>query len=44
MGEYWEVLVDLYTVESGRSDMVLHARVFAENDGYRIEPGMVYVP
>ena len=44
MESYWEVLVDLYTEESGLSDMVLHARVYPENSGYRIDPGLVCVP
>lgn len=28
MGSHWETLVDLWTKEEGRSDLVLHARVF----------------
>jgi hypothetical protein len=41
---HWEVLVDLWTVESGPSDMVLHADVFEVENGFRIEIHAVYVP
>jgi hypothetical protein len=44
MGEHWEVLVDLWTVESGESDLVLDARVFEVDDGFRVEVHAVYVP
>jgi hypothetical protein len=44
MGTRWEVLVDLWTVESGRSDMVLHVFVSEVKTGFRIEIHLVYVP
>ena len=44
MNGYWEVLVDLWTVESGRSDLVLHLRVFEAGKGFRFELHGVYVP
>jgi len=44
MGTHWEVLVDLWTVESGKSDLVLDARVFEQETGFRIEIHSVYVP
>lgn len=44
MGGSWDVLVDLWTVESGRSDLVLSARVFEQGDGHRIAIHIVYVP
>ncbi len=45
MGTYWAVLVDLWTKESGPSDLVLHARVFEVGDGvFRIEVHSVHVP
>jgi hypothetical protein len=44
MGTHWDVLVDLWTVESGRSDMVMSARVFEMERSFRIEIGAVYVP
>ena len=43
-GSHWDVLVDLWTVESGRSDMVLDARVSETPDGFSIEIHLVYVP
>lgn len=43
-GEFWEVLVDLYTEEEGRSDLVLHVRVYEVGDGWRFEVVLVYVP
>jgi hypothetical protein len=43
-GTHWEALVDLWTAESGPSDMVLSARVFEAGEGYRFEVQMVYVP
>ncbi len=44
MGSYWDVMVDLYTVESGRSDMVLQAKVFESGDGFVYQVHLVYVP
>lgn len=41
---YWQVLVDLWTAESGRSDLVLHARVFEARDGIRVVIESVHVP
>lgn len=43
-GEYWDVLVDLYTEEEGASDLVLKVRVYEAADGYRYEVDMAYVP
>ena len=44
MGDHWEVLVDLVTAESGRSDMVLHAMVRDDDAGIAIETCCVHVP
>jgi len=44
MGDSWDVLVDLWTAESGPSDLVLDAKVFEAGDGIRVEVGLVYVP
>lgn len=44
MGEHWDVLLDLWTRESGPSDLVLHARVFETESGFRIEVTSVHVP
>ena len=43
-GTHWDLIVDLWTAESGRSDMILDARVFEREDGFRIEIHAVYVP
>ncbi len=42
--DYWDVLVDLHTVEEGRSDLVLGARVTETHDGYSYAVHMIYVP
>ena len=45
MDGYWDVLVDLWTVESGRTDLVLSARVHEEEgDFVRVAVEGVYVP
>lgn len=44
MGTHWEVLVDLWTVESGRSDLVLYVRVFEVDNGFRFEVDSIHVP
>ncbi len=44
MGTHWDVLVDLWTAEEGRSDLVLGARVAESNNGYIVNVDMVYVP
>jgi hypothetical protein len=44
MDTHWDVRVDLWTVESGRSDLVLSARVFEDVEGFLFEVGSVYVP
>ena len=42
--EYWEVLVDLFTVEKGRSDLVLHVHVFEQLGSFLFKVHFVYVP
>jgi hypothetical protein len=42
--EYWEVLVDLFTVEEGRSDLVLHVHVYEQAGGFVFKVHFVYVP
>jgi hypothetical protein len=44
MGTHWDVLVDLWTAEEGRSDLVLSCKVYESDQGYRIALYMVYVP
>jgi hypothetical protein len=43
-GESWEVLIDLWTAEEGRSDMVLDARVYEVGDDFEIQIHLIYVP
>ena len=44
MRAYWDILVDLWTAESGRSDLALCARVYEVDEGFRIEILSVHVP
>ena len=44
MDGYWDVLVDLWTAESGPSDLALSARVYEDGDSFRIEVQGIYVP
>jgi len=44
MLDYWEVLVDLYTVNENASDLVLFARVYEEDQRYCFEIESVHVP
>lgn len=44
MLSHWEVLVDLSTVQSGTSDLVLAARVHETADGFVITVDSVHVP
>ena len=43
MGTFWEVLIDLWTEESGPSDMVLSMQVEESAPGYSFNIHMVYV-
>lgn len=43
-GHHWDVLVDLWTVGEGGSDLVLELKVVEGGDGYMVEIHMVYVP
>lgn len=43
-GTHWDVLVDLWTVEEGRSDLVLEGRISETAAGLRFTVHMVYVP
>jgi hypothetical protein len=44
MGNRWDVLIDLWTLGEGRSDLVLSARVSESEEGFLFDIGMVYVP
>jgi len=41
---YWNVLVDLFTVEEGRSDLVLQVNVVEQGDRFLFKAHLVYVP
>lgn len=43
-GDHWNCLVDLWTAEEGRSDLVLDVDVFEDEGGYRFRVHLVYVP
>jgi hypothetical protein len=44
MDGYWDVLVDLWTLESGASDLALSARVREHGEGFLIEIQGLHVP
>ena len=44
METHWDLIVDLWTVESGESDLVLSLSVFEADGGFRLEIGSVHVP
>ena len=43
-GQHWEFLLDLWTAEEGRSDLVLSGRVTEAAGAYRFTLHLVYVP
>jgi hypothetical protein len=43
-GDRWDALVDLWTEEEGRSDLVLHAHVVPTGSAFVVEVHAVYVP
>lgn len=43
-GNSWEVLVDLWTAEEGRSDLCLGVDVRETDSGFRFKVRMVYTP
>jgi hypothetical protein len=44
MGNQWDVLIDLWTKEEGCSDLVLSLNITENEDGYKFNVYMVYVP
>ncbi|MDN3391404.1 hypothetical protein [Pseudoalteromonas sp. APC 3691] len=44
MGDYWQIIVDLFTEDEGRSDLVLNGRVMEKNGNLSLEIGLIYVP
>ncbi|WP_423794668.1 DUF7668 domain-containing protein [Maribacter stanieri] len=43
-GDYWNVLIDLYTKNEGLSHLVLNAEVRESDDGYVVDISLVNVP
>ena len=43
-GDHWSALVDLWTKEEGRSDLVLQVRISEAGAGFRTAVHLVYVP
>lgn len=43
VGDHWDVLIDLWSQEEGRSDLVLHAHV-TDTPGFSVKVHLVYVP
>ncbi|MDG4827327.1 hypothetical protein O7635_36250 [Asanoa sp. WMMD1127] len=43
-GDRWSCLVDLWTEQEGRSDLVLDVDVFEHGPGHRFVVQLVYVP
>jgi hypothetical protein len=44
MGDHWDALIDLWTEDEGRSDLVLEVDVSEADSGYVVAIHMVYVP
>lgn len=44
VGGYWDVLIDLYTVEESVSDLALSVRVYETAAGYEFDIQSVHVP
>jgi hypothetical protein len=44
MGTQWDVLIDLWTLSEGRSDLVLEINVSEADDSFNFHIYMVYVP
>jgi hypothetical protein len=44
MDGHWEVMIDLFTVEEGASDLVLALRVYEKGLSYSFDIQLVYVP
>jgi hypothetical protein len=41
---HWDALIDLWTEQEGRSDLVLSARIEEQSSGFHFKINMVYVP
>lgn len=43
-GEYWDVMVDLYSTDEGTSDLILQVRIYEGEEEYIFDVLSVYVP
>eukprot|EP01012_Entosiphon_sulcatum_P054056 TRINITY_DN74560_c0_g1_i1.p1 TRINITY_DN74560_c0_g1~~TRINITY_DN74560_c0_g1_i1.p1 ORF type:complete len:127 (-),score=23.62 TRINITY_DN74560_c0_g1_i1:125-505(-) len=43
-GDYWNVLIDLFTKNEGLSDLVLNAEVREKDNNYIVDINLIYVP
>ena len=43
-GEYWNVIIDLFTKNEGLSDLILNAEVREKDNNYVVDIYLVYVP
>lgn len=41
---HWVVLLDLSDINGKTTDLVLHLEVKEQGDGFKFEPGLIYVP
>lgn len=44
MGDHWDAIIDLWTKESGASDLVLAVRIYEAQSEHRIDVESVHVP
>jgi len=44
MKGYWDVMIDLYSIEEGASDLILSVRVYEKGSSYIYEIQSVHVP
>jgi len=44
MKGYWDVMIDLYSIEEGASDLILLVRVYEKGSSYIYEIQSVHVP
>jgi hypothetical protein len=43
-GDYWNILIDLFTKGEGLSDLALNAEVIEKDNNYVVDINLVYVP
>ncbi|MEP5339716.1 MAG: hypothetical protein ABJL44_13485 [Algibacter sp.] len=43
-GNYWNILIDLYTKDEGLSDLVLNTDIREDNNEYIFDIKLIYVP